>query len=155
MCCPAKSGVCNSLFCHSSLLSHLTLSSQVSEWGRGDKRPPLMCLLLIWPAASGHSEATHHPLSVTASHRLVTLTRARVAGPQPPRPLTLGSAHNPAHALITLSLAYYEEADWGPGLQQAAGTNICMHFYEAPCLLGPSPLCLVSDSCLVGGGRDC
>ena len=103
-------------------------------------------------------------LSVSASSlrgSLAPTGYTRAPGPQPApapaRPLTLGSAHKPAHALSTLSLAYYEEADWGPGLQQAAGTNICMHFYEAPCLLGPSPplpLCLVSDSCLVGGGRD-
>lgn len=92
-----------------------------------------MCLLLIWPAASGHSEARHHPLSVTASHRLVTLARAGVAGPQPPRPL--GSAHNPAHAPSTLSLAYYD-----PGTA-AGGTNICMHFYEpvSPWPLSPPP----------------
>ena len=38
-----------------SLLTHKWLSGD----RRGDKRPPGMCLLLIWPAASGQSEARH------------------------------------------------------------------------------------------------
>ena len=122
-----------------SLLTHKCLETK----GR-----PGCLLLLIWPAASGQSEAGHHnPLSVAASHRLVT--PGRPAGPATDWALLtiprMRSSH--FHLLIMRRQT--------GGLQQAAGTNICMHFYEAPCLLGPSPLCLVSDSCLVGGGRDC
>ena len=148
-------------------LSVLSLQSLITSPTRkcltlGDKRPPQMCLLLIWPAASGQSEARHQPSVAILSPwqpRTDWLHSPEAPGPgwpgpSPPRqsPATDTGlcSQTCACAQHTFTCLLWGEAD---GRLQQAGTNICMHFYEpvSPWPLSPSAM---SDSCLVGGGRD-
>ena len=102
-----------------------------------------MCLLLIWPAASGHSEARHHPLSVTASHRLVTLHWPGPGWPGPSRP-----GHWALLTILRMRPAHFHLLIMIRGLQQAGPIFACISMN--PCLLGPSPLRRVRP---VPGGR--